>query len=130
MHGTPMRFAAVPPDARPPDAIRDIGPRAISGSVLLRLGRLHGDAVAVARAVAVLGDGAGLPATAALSGVDEARVARATRSLAAAEILRPESPLGFVHPLVRDAVYLDLVPAERQLQHERAARMLIELEAP
>jgi DNA-binding CsgD family transcriptional regulator len=125
-----MASEGVHPDARHSDAIRDIGPRAISRSVLLRLGRLHGDAVAVARAVAVLGDGAGLPATAALSGVDEARVARATRSLAAAEILRPESPLGFVHPLVRDAVYLDLVPAERELQHERAARMLLELEAP
>ena len=124
-----MQADGVPPDAQHSDAIRDIGPRAVSRSVLLRLGRLHGDAVAVARAVAVLGDGAGLPATAALSGLDETRVAQATRSLAAAEILRPESPPSFVHPLVRDAVYLDLVPAERELQHERAARTLIELEA-
>jgi DNA-binding CsgD family transcriptional regulator len=124
-----MQADGVKPDARHSEAIRDIGPRAVSRSVLLRLARLHGDAVAVARAVAVLGDGAGLPATAALSGLDETRVAQATRALAAAEILRPESPPGFVHPLVRDAVYLDLVPAERELQHERAARMLIELDA-
>jgi DNA-binding CsgD family transcriptional regulator len=124
-----MQTDGVRPDALHSEMIRDIGPRAVSRSVLLRLARLHGDAVAVARAVAVLGDGAGLPATAALSGLDEARVARATRSLAAAEILRPESPLGFVHPLVRDAVYLDLVPAERALQHEHAANVLIELGA-
>jgi DNA-binding NarL/FixJ family response regulator len=124
-----MQTDGVRPDALHSGAIRDIGPRAVSRSVLLRLARLHGDAIAVARAVAVLGDGAGLPATAALSGLDEMRVARATRSLAAAEILRPESPLGFVHPLVRDAVYRDLVPAERALQHEHAARMLIEREA-
>jgi DNA-binding CsgD family transcriptional regulator len=77
----------------------------------------------------VLGDGAGLPATATLAELDEHRVANATRALASAEILRPESPLGFVHPLVRDAVYLELAPAERELQHERAARALIELEA-
>jgi DNA-binding CsgD family transcriptional regulator len=124
-----MQSDGVRPDALHADVIRDIGPRAVSRSVLLRLARLHGDAVAVARAVAVLGDDAGLPATAALSGVDEARVAQAMRSLAAAEILRPESPLGFVHPLVRDAVYLELLPAERELQHERAARTLIEMEA-
>ena len=34
---------------------------------------------------------------------------------------RPTPPLGFVHPLVRDAVYRDLAPAERELRHARAA---------
>jgi DNA-binding CsgD family transcriptional regulator len=125
-----MRSEGVRPDAEHADAIRDIGPRAVSRLVLRRLARLHPDAITVARAVAVLGGNAGLPATAALSGLDEARVAAATRGLIAAEILRPESPLEFVHPLVRDAVYLDLVPTERELQHERAVRRLIELEAP
>ena len=33
----------------------------------------------------------------------------------------PDPPLGFVHPLVRDAVYLELPPGERELQHARAA---------
>ena len=47
-----------------------------------------------------------------------------------AEILRPEAPLGFVHPLVRDAVYHELSPAERELQHERAARTLRDHGAP
>ncbi|MEA2423373.1 MAG: hypothetical protein QOF55_2472, partial [Thermoleophilaceae bacterium] len=40
------------------------------------------------------------------------------------EILRPDRPLGFVHPLVRDAVYHDLPLGERELQHARAARLL------
>ena len=40
--------------------------------------------------------------------LDETRVAEAARALAGAEILRAEPPLGFVHPLVRDAVYHDL----------------------
>jgi DNA-binding CsgD family transcriptional regulator len=124
-----MRMEGVRPDAEHTGMLRDIGPRAVAPSVLLRLARLPADAVAVARAVAVLGDGAGLPAAAALAGLDEGRVAKATRSLVAAEILRSESPLGFVHPLVRDAVYLELAPAERELQHERAAKALIELEA-
>ena len=46
---------------------------------------------------------------------------RATRELVRAEILRPEPPLGFVHPLVQAAVYHDLAPGERELSHERAA---------
>jgi DNA-binding CsgD family transcriptional regulator len=119
----------VRPDAAHADVIRDIGPRAVSHTVLLRLARLPGDALAVATAIAVLGDGAGLPATAALAQLDEQRVAEATRALVRAEILRSEPPLGFVHPLVRDAVYHELSPAERELRHERAAEVLAGLDA-
>ena len=117
----------VRPDDAHADVIRDLGPRAVSHTVLLRLARLTGDARAVASAIAVLGDGAGLPATAALAGLDEQRVADATRALVRAEILRSEPPLGFVHPLVRDAVYHELSPAERELRHEQAAQVLTSL---
>jgi hypothetical protein len=65
-----MRAERVTPDAAHADAIREIGLRAVARSVLLRLGRLPPDAVAVARAIAVLGDGASLPATAALANLD------------------------------------------------------------
>jgi DNA-binding NarL/FixJ family response regulator len=106
--------------------VRDIGPRAVSRTVLLRLARLPAAFVSVARAVAVLGESAELPAVAALAGVEERRVADATGQLARAEILRPEPPLGFVHPLVRDAIYHELPPGERELQHGRAAALLKE----
>ncbi len=79
--------------------------------------------------MALLGDGASLPATAALADLDEGRVAQAVRTLVAAEILRPDAPVGFLHGLVRDAVYLDLSVAERQLRHQRAARELASLGA-
>ncbi|HET9102421.1 MAG TPA: AAA family ATPase [Solirubrobacteraceae bacterium] len=125
-----MSLEGVAPKAADVDAIRDVGPRAISRSVLLRLVRLGQDAVAVAQAVAVLGDGAALPATARLSGLSEERVATASRTLSAAEILGAETPFAFVHPLVHDAVYLELAPAERELRHERAATVLRELAAP
>jgi tetratricopeptide (TPR) repeat protein len=98
-------------------------------TVLLRRGRLPPDAVAVARATAVLGDGASLPATASLANLDERSVAEATRALIAAEILRPEPPLGFVHALVRDAVYHELAASERELEHERAAKALADVGA-
>ena len=78
----------------------------------------------VARAVAVLGEGADLPAVAGVAGLDEAQVAGTMAALARAEILRPEPPPGFVHPLVRDAVYQGLPLGERELLHARAAGVL------
>jgi DNA-binding CsgD family transcriptional regulator len=119
----------VSPDAAHAHAVREVGPRAVSRTVLLRLSRLSADAVEVARAVALLGDGVSLPATAALADLDEDRVARATRNLVASEILRPDAPLGFVHAMVRDAVYLELSISERQVRHLRAARELAALGA-
>jgi DNA-binding CsgD family transcriptional regulator len=110
--------------------VRDIGPRAVSRTVLLRLARQPAETVAVARAVAVLGESAELAPVAALAGVDEQRTAEATGELARVEILRAEPPLGFVHPLVRDAVYLELPPSARALRHAQAAALLRETGAP
>src|SRR5919106_2266523 len=121
---TALRSEGVRPDAAQVGLVTDIGPRAVSRAVLLRLARLPADARSVARAVAVLGDGAGLPTVAKLAGVEEARMADATRRLAYAEILRPDLPLAFVHPLVRDAVYHELAAGERELEHARAAALL------
>ena len=124
-----LEAEGVEPDAAQARLIDEIGPHAVSRTVLLRLARLPADAVAVARALAVLGDGAGLPVTATLAELDESRVATATSELARAEILRAEPPVGFVHPLVRDAVYHELTASERELQHERAAKALVDLGA-
>ncbi len=124
-----LQAEGVQPDRAHADVIRDVGPRAVSRTVLLRLARLPSDAIPVARAVAILGEGAGLPAVATLAELDEQRVADAARALAGAEILRAEPPLGFVHPLVRDAVYHELAAAERELLHERAAKLLMDLGA-
>jgi DNA-binding SARP family transcriptional activator/tetratricopeptide (TPR) repeat protein len=115
---------AVKPDAAHADVVRAIGSRAVSSSVLLRLARLPGEAASIARAVAVLGEGADLPAVAGVAGLDEAQVAGTMAALARAEILRPEPPPGFVHPLVRDAVYQGLRLGERELLHARAAGVL------
>src|SRR3954468_16378054 len=120
----------VAPDAEHAHVVRDIGQGAVSRSVLLRLERLGAETTAVARAVAVLGEHADLPAIGALAGIDEQHVANASAALARAEILRPERPLGFVHPLVRDAVYPHLPLGERELQHARAARILSDTGAP
>jgi DNA-binding SARP family transcriptional activator/tetratricopeptide (TPR) repeat protein/DNA-binding CsgD family transcriptional regulator len=112
------------PDRAHADTVTAIGSRAISSMVLMRLRRLSTAAVTTARAVAVLGDGAELPAVAALTQLSEDDVSAAIATLVRIEIIRDEYPLGFVHPLVRDAIYRDLTPGERELQHERAAHVL------
>ena len=116
----------VKPDAAHVDVVADIGPRAVSRTVLLRLARLPDDAVSVARAVAVLGESADLPAVAALAEIPEQQVADASGALARAEILGSGSPLGFVHPLVREAIYQELSAGQRELMHARAATILRE----
>jgi DNA-binding CsgD family transcriptional regulator len=127
---TALETDRVKPQAANADVVLEIGPRAVSRTVIMRLSRLSQDAIAVARAVAVLTESATLPAVAALTELDETRVADATGALARAEILRPEAPLGFVHALVRDAVYQELPLGERELRHERAARVLLDAGAP
>src|SRR5262249_46017294 len=85
--------------------VRAIGSKAVSRTVLPRLARMDTEAVAVARAVAILGDDPGVAALSALAGIGPAAVLDAVESLARTDILRADAPLGFVHPLVRDAVY-------------------------
>ncbi len=114
-----------PVDASAP-LVRDIGSHAVARTVLLRLGRLPASATAVARAVAVLGDGADLPTIAALAGLGQAETATAAGELARAEILTSDTPLGFVHPLVRDAVYEQFTATEKEVEHARAAAVMIE----
>jgi len=127
---TALAAEGVQPERAQAQVVREIGPRAVSRTVVLRLARLSDEARAVAQSVAVLGEDAALHAVAALAELDETVVARATGELATAEILRHGSPLGFVHPLVRDAVYRELSPGDRELQHARAATMLRDTGAP
>lgn len=112
------------PLAAQADAVRTVGPRAVGRTVLRRLGELTPDAIAVARAVAVLGDSASTVAVAALARLDESAVATAAGELSRTDVLVQDASLRYVHPLVREAVYRDLSTAERELQHARAADVL------
>jgi len=87
---------------------------------LARLARLGPDAGSLARAVAVLGN-AELREAAALSGVELAVAARAAGALTEADILARQPRLEFAHPLVRNVVYESIPPAQRALDHGRAA---------
>jgi len=125
-----LAVEAVRPDAAHLRLVEDLGARAVSRTVLLRLGRLSAEARMVAQVVAVLGDGAELRIVSALAGLGEEQAATALASLARAEILRAEPPLGFAHPLIAATVYRDLLAGERQLRHRHAAELLAAAGAP
>jgi len=74
----------VRPLAARAQVVRAVGPRAVSRTVGMRLARLTPDALAVARAVAVLGDGVTVAEAARFAELDETRVAAATGPLARA----------------------------------------------
>ena len=120
----------VPPDVSHVDTVRAVGSRAVSAIVTLRLRRMPDVVTAAARAVAVLGEAAGLPTVAELAQHPEEQVAAALDALSRSEIVTEERHLRFVHPLIREAVYDDLPAAERALLHERAADILVGQGAP
>jgi DNA-binding CsgD family transcriptional regulator len=92
--------------------------------VVRRLGRLGAGPLRLARAVAILGADVALHRAAALAGLGASEAAAAHAELAERVVLRPETPLEFVHPLVRAAIREDVPAAERALLHAAAARML------
>lgn len=104
--------------------VASLRPSTISRSVLLRLARLPESSAALARAVAVLGSGHELRDLGALARLDAAEAASASDALADAGVLTAEATPGFVHPLIREAVYGELAPAERSRWHGRAATVL------
>lgn len=110
--------------------VRDVGPRGVARAVLLRLRRLPPEAEALARTLAVLGDGADLRRAAALSGLDHPDVVDATSALEAAGILAAGEAPRFVHPTVRAAIYADLPRNARAKRHLAAAQRLATDAAP
>jgi DNA-binding CsgD family transcriptional regulator len=113
----------IEPTAASSSRIAGLAPRAVSHSIVQRLGRLSAFARELARAAAVLGE-ADLRLAAGLAGVDPPAAATAADELAAAGILEEGRPLRFVHPIVRAAVEADLSPGERAGLHAAAAGRL------
>ena len=101
-----------------------IAPAAIGTSVLARLGRMGAEAVALARALAVLGTGSEVRLVASLAGLDPVVAELTADRLAAAQILAPARPLEFFHPLVGAAVREDIAPGARRVAHRRAAELV------
>ena len=118
------RPTACGPTPRTPSVVLEIGPRAVSRTVIMRLARLSEDAIAVARAVAVLATAPRCRRSRRSPGSTRSGWPTPPARWRAPRSCGREPPIGFVHALVRDAVYQELPLGERELQHERAARVL------
>ena len=105
--------------------MRALGPEAISTVVLQRLKRLPASAPAMARAVAILGEGAKPARRRRARRARPDTAEEALDALCRADILTRDEHdrLGFVHPIVLSAVYTDLPVATRSDGHARAARL-------
>jgi DNA-binding CsgD family transcriptional regulator len=88
------------------------------------LTRLGPEAGAVARAVAVLGEGTGLEPAAALAGLAPAAAASAAAGLVRAGIIEDGALLRFRHPILAGAVRDGIAVHERAVAHGRAAELL------
>ncbi len=99
--------------------------RSLARSVRRRLAALSPAAYRLARAVAVFENDAPLTMAAELAEVDTSEAAHAADELTRADLLRPGDPLEFIHPLVRTAVYHELLPRRRAQLHRQAAVLLV-----
>jgi DNA-binding CsgD family transcriptional regulator len=120
----------IPPRGDKAGRVPEVGPQTVARAVLRRLGTLPLEPLALARAVAVLGDDIDVRVAGELAGLDPAAAAASADRLARVEIFRPGQPLAFAHPIVRTAIYQDVPPAERAKDHARAASLLADAGAP
>jgi DNA-binding CsgD family transcriptional regulator len=100
--------------------------RAVTHSVVVRLGRLGRAAAVLAAGVAVLGGEGELRHAAALANLELNAAMAAADSLAAAGLLEAGRPLRLIHPVVRTALYAELRAGERARLHRQAAAVLAE----
>ena len=97
---------------------------ALERSVLRRLAALAPPARALAEAVAVFEDDVTLELAAALAALEPVAARSASDELVRVEVLRAGDPLGFIHPLLRAAVYGGVPERVRGETHRRAAELL------
>jgi DNA-binding NarL/FixJ family response regulator len=106
------------------ERVRKLAPERVARTVLVRLGRLSPQAGDCARALAVLGDGSDIRLVAGLTGIAPEAASSAADELRASTIFDPGAEPRFIHPLVRNAIYVDIPAGERALAHARAAALL------
>jgi DNA-binding CsgD family transcriptional regulator len=124
-----LEAARIVPSAAAAGAVQAVGPAAVSRFVLHRLDALGPTATELARAVAVLGDDSELQLAVEVTGLSDKSVREAADDLVRADIFARGERLGFIHPIVRSALYEDLLPGERDARHAAAAEALVALGA-
>jgi DNA-binding CsgD family transcriptional regulator len=119
-----LALAGVEPTAANAGGVALATPEPIVRWIGLRLSRLDPGALALARAAAVLGDGAEPRHAALLAELDPHVAPGIADALSGAGVLRSAERLAFAEPLIRRVVEAGLTPAELAEAHLAAAQML------
>jgi hypothetical protein len=106
------------------------GFESIGRRVIARVRRLDPDALRLAQALAILGDGCELRHAAATGGLEMTDATRLAAGLVRLVVLANDDPPSFIHPVVHDAVVASLGGDERDAAHRSAARLLYADSAP
>jgi DNA-binding CsgD family transcriptional regulator len=125
-----LREGGVPFTVEGASRVTSVTPPEIARAVRGMLARLDPHAVALARAVAVLGDDVPLDEVATLAGLEREAASEAAGRLARARLLDDSRPLRFAHPILREAAHATLSAADREREHRRAADLLAARGAP
>ena len=100
------------------------GLEGIARAVIARVQGLGAEALGLAQALAVLGDGCELRHAAGIADLEMGSATWLAEGLARVEVLAADDPPRFVHPVIRAAVEASLGGGERDRAHRRAARLL------
>ena len=106
------------------------GLEGIARAVIARVRGLGAEALGLAQALAVLGDGCELRHAAGIAGTEMGSAARLAEGLVRVEVLTADDPPRFVHPVIRAALDASLGGSERDRAHRCAARLLYADGAP
>ena len=100
------------------------GQETIAARVVARMRATEAPALALARALAVLGDGCELRHAAVIADVSPSDAARLAAGLVRLEILERDDPPVFLHPVIRDVLEASLASHERDAAHRSAGHLL------
>jgi DNA-binding CsgD family transcriptional regulator len=114
----------IAPDEEGARQVRDLVPSKVARAVVVHLARLTPQTPQVAKAAAILGDGAEPRHVWALSETPAEQGRAAADAMIRAGLLVDDGRLSFSHPIVRSAVYADMGVHERSEAHRRAAQLL------
>jgi DNA-binding CsgD family transcriptional regulator len=125
-----LRATGASPDAATGASLADLAPESVLHAVVARLEAMPSEVRDVARALAILGDGAPVRRVAGLAGLEVEATVQAASTLAELHIFHAEAPLSFVHPLVAASIRESMSPLARGQAHRRAAEILGDHGAP
>ncbi|MEU9118787.1 AAA family ATPase [Streptomyces sp. NPDC048506] len=117
------QLSGLRPTAECQDRIRSVSLPTLRREIRHRLSQGPPEAVELAQAVALLGDGRPRSLLAAHCGRGEAVVRAAASDLRGLGLLRADGEPGFVHQVVRDTVLATMSPDELSRGHARAAQV-------